>query len=98
MKDSLLIVGSVAYDCIETPLDSADFILGGSASYAALAASFFSSVKIVGVVGNDFKESDISRLAARSIDISAVITAHHLSRMVIGHDVDYVAIWKILNL
>ena len=56
MKDSLLIVGSVAYDCIETPLDSADFILGGSASYAALAASFFSSVKIVGVVGNDFKE------------------------------------------
>ena len=42
MKDSLLIVGSVAYDCIETPLDSADFILGGSASYAALAASFFS--------------------------------------------------------
>lgn len=40
MKDSLLIVGSVAYDCIETPLDSADFILGGSASYAALAASF----------------------------------------------------------
>mgnify|MGYP000672969697 CR=1 FL=1 len=72
MKDSLLIVGSVAYDCIETPLDSADFILGGSASYAALAASFFSSVKIVGVVGNDFKESDISRLAARNIDISAL--------------------------
>ena len=41
MSEKLLVIGSVAYDCIETPDDSADFILGGSASYAALAASYF---------------------------------------------------------
>jgi len=72
MQNTLLVVGSVAYDCIETPLDSADFILGGSSSYAALAASFFCPVKVVGVVGNDFKESDIQRLKARGIDISGL--------------------------
>ena len=66
----LLVFGSVAYDCIETPLDKEDYILGGSASYAALAASYFCPVKMAGVVGCDFKESDIARLKARNIDIS----------------------------
>lgn len=65
-----LVFGSVAYDCIETPLDKEDYILGGSASYAALAASYFCPVKMAGVVGCDFKESDIARLKARNIDIS----------------------------
>lgn len=66
----LLVFGSVAYDCIETPLDKEDYILGGSTSYAALAASYFCPVKMAGVVGCDFKESDIARLKARNIDIS----------------------------
>ena len=66
----LLVFGSVAYDCIETPLDKEDYILGGSASYAALAASYFCPVKMAGVVGCDFKESDIARLKARNIGIS----------------------------
>ncbi len=66
----LLVFGSVAYDCIETPLDKEDYILGGSASYAALAASYFCPVKMAGVVGRDFKESDVARLKARNIDIS----------------------------
>ncbi len=66
----LLVFGSVAYDCIETPLDKEDYILGGSASYAALAASYFCPVKMEGVVGRDFKESDVARLKARNIDIS----------------------------
>ena len=66
----LFVFGSVAYDCIETPLDKEDYILGGSASYAALAASYFCPVKMAGVVGCDFKESDIARLKARNIDIS----------------------------
>lgn len=70
MSEKLLVIGSVAYDCIETPDDSADFILGGSASYAALAASYFAPTIISAVVGNDFKESDIKRLTARSVDIS----------------------------
>ena len=72
MSGKLLVFGTVAYDCIETPSAKADFILGGSASYAALAASFFSPVKIVGIVGNDFKENDLNRLKARGIDVSGL--------------------------
>ncbi len=72
MGDKLLVVGSIAYDCIETPFASADFILGGSASYAALAASYFAPTMLAAVVGNDFKDSDAKRLAARSIDVSNV--------------------------
>ena len=68
-KSELLVVGSVAYDCIETPEASEDFVLGGSASFAALAASYFSPVRLSGIIGCDFKESDIGRLAARGINI-----------------------------
>lgn len=68
-ENSVLVFGSVAYDCIETPFDKADYILGGSASYAALASSFFAPTKMVGVVGGDFKQDDIRRLSARGIDI-----------------------------
>ena len=42
----LLVFGSIAYDCIETPIAKEDYILGGSASYAALAASYFAPVKM----------------------------------------------------
>ncbi len=70
MSEKLLVIGSVAYDCIETPIDHADYILGGSAAYAALAASYFAPTLLSGVVGNDFKESDVKRLTARSIDIT----------------------------
>jgi len=73
MAGKLLVAGSVAYDCIETPLASEDYILGGSASYAALAASYFSPAMMCGIVGNDFKKSDVERLKARSIDISNVV-------------------------
>jgi sugar/nucleoside kinase (ribokinase family) len=48
---NVLVVGTVAFDSIETPLGSAERILGGSASYFALAASFFTSVRMVGVIG-----------------------------------------------
>ena len=71
-NNSVLVFGSVAYDCIETPFDKADYILGGSASYAALACSFFAPTKILGVVGSDFNENDIKRLTARGIDISGL--------------------------
>lgn len=64
-----MITGSVAYDCIETPEHSEDFILGGSASYAALAASFFTPARIVAVVGNDFKKSDVKRLVKRGVNL-----------------------------
>ncbi|MBI2991088.1 MAG: sugar kinase, partial [Deltaproteobacteria bacterium] len=53
---SILVVGTVAFDSIETPHGLAERVLGGSAAYFAVAASFFSPVKIVGIVGEDFPE------------------------------------------
>ena len=51
----LLVVGSIAYDNIKTPLDSVQWALGGSASYAALASSFFAPTMLCGIVGKYFK-------------------------------------------
>lgn len=68
----LLVVGSIAYDNIKTPLDSVQWALGGSASYAALAASFFAPTMLCGIVGKDFKKSDLARLSRRGIDTSNV--------------------------
>ncbi len=70
---SILIVGSVAYDGIETPFGKRDRILGGSATYLSLTSSYFSNdVRIVGVVGNDFAESDIQILKSRKIDLEGL--------------------------
>lgn len=63
----VLVVGSVAYDDIETPAAVSGRVLGGSASYCAIAASYFAPVRLVGVVGEDFAESDIGRYRARDI-------------------------------
>ena len=51
---SLLVVGSVAYDVVETPFGKCEKMLGGSASHFSISASFFTDVSIVGVVGGDF--------------------------------------------
>ena len=59
---SLLVVGSVAIDSIETPHGVAPEILGGSASHFAYAASFFVPVRLVGVVGEDFPRDYLSVL------------------------------------
>lgn len=70
---SVLIVGSVAYDGLETPFGKVDRILGGSASYISLASSYFSQHnRLVGVVGNDFAESDIQKLCNRDIDLTGL--------------------------
>ncbi|HEY6804315.1 MAG TPA: PfkB family carbohydrate kinase [Pyrinomonadaceae bacterium] len=55
---SLLVVGSVAFDAVETPFGKCDQMLGGSASHFSISASFFTDVNIVGVVGGDFTEAD----------------------------------------
>ncbi len=66
---SLIIIGTVAFDAIETPFGKTDKIVGGAATFASLAASYFySKTKIVGVVGDDFKKEDIQRLNAHGID------------------------------
>ncbi|MGA2052437.1 MAG: PfkB family carbohydrate kinase [Opitutales bacterium] len=74
---SVLVVGSVAYDDIITPFATGERILGGSASFAALAASFFAPVRLVGVVGHDFAPRDLDRLRARGIDLAGL--QHDLS-------------------
>src|ERR671914_1724902 len=63
---SLLVVGSVAYDEVETPFGKCEKMLGGSASHFSIAASFFTNVSIVGVVGGDF--TDQSVFDSRGID------------------------------
>ena len=56
---SLLVVGSVAYDALETPFGKKDQILGGSASHFSISASFFTDVSIVAVVGGDFTDHEV---------------------------------------
>ncbi len=68
----VLIVGSVAYDGLKTPYGSAARALGGAATYSSLAASLFSPVRMVGVVGNDFKESDLRMLRRHKINTDLV--------------------------
>jgi sugar/nucleoside kinase (ribokinase family) len=69
---SLVVVGSVAYDAIETPYGKRDRTLGGACTYISLAASYFTPVSIVAVVGDDFAEEDTELLASRSIDLAGL--------------------------
>jgi sugar/nucleoside kinase (ribokinase family) len=69
---SLLVVGSVAFDAIETPLGKVDRTLGGAASYFALAASHFTPVRIVAVVGEDFTKKDEAIFRGRKINLDGV--------------------------
>jgi sugar/nucleoside kinase (ribokinase family) len=69
---SVLVVGTVAFDSIETPFGSAERILGGSASYFALGASFFAGVRVVGVVGKDFPQDYLDLFSERDIDIAGI--------------------------
>jgi sugar/nucleoside kinase (ribokinase family) len=69
---SLLVVGSVAFDAIQTPYGKTDKILGGAATYFSLAASFFTPVRVVAVVGEDFTEKEENVLRARGVDTSGI--------------------------
>ena len=70
---SMLVVGSVAYDGLETPFGKVDRTLGGSATYISLAASYFiNSVNLVGVVGNDFAAEDMELLRSRNINLEGL--------------------------
>src|SRR5438445_6942177 len=73
---SLLIVGSIALDTVKTPVEEHSNLLGGSASYAAVAASFFSPVRLVGIVGDDFPESEFDFWKSRKIDSEGVQRAN----------------------
>jgi len=68
----LLIVGSMAFDDLELPTITAKNVVGGSATYSAYAASVFSPVRIVAVVGDDFPSGDLEALSRRNVDLAGL--------------------------
>jgi sugar/nucleoside kinase (ribokinase family) len=69
---SLVVIGSVAYDAIETPHGKVERTLGGSCTYIALSASYFTKTAIVAVVGDDFANEDRALLASKSVDLAGL--------------------------
>ena len=70
---SLLVVGSVAFDAIKTPYGRTEKILGGAATYFALAASFFTDVRVIAVVGDDYTDQEEQVFRVRKIDTSGIV-------------------------
>jgi sugar/nucleoside kinase (ribokinase family) len=68
----LLVVGSMAFDSVRTPFGEATDVLGGSATYFATAASFFTGVNLIAVVGEDFPEQHVEFLRSRGIDLTGL--------------------------
>jgi len=75
----ILVVGSVAFDTVETPFGRAERVLGGSASFFSVAASFFAPVNLVGVVGRDFGEEQLRVFRERRIDLEGLERADGLT-------------------
>src|SRR5215471_2007460 len=72
---SIAVVGSVAYDSIQTPSGKVDRVLGGAATYFALAASYFTNVRVVAIVGEDFTAQDEDVLRRHRVDTSGIVHA-----------------------
>ena len=71
---SLIVVGTMAFDAIETPFGKTDKIVGGSAIYVAYTASnFIKDVKQVSIVGYDFPEEEMAELSARGVSLEGVV-------------------------
>lgn len=68
----ILVVGSVAFDSIKTPFGERSRIVGGSCTFFSVAASFFTSIRVVGVVGEDFDDEAMSVFAGRRIDLAGL--------------------------
>lgn len=69
----ILVVGSVALDSVETPFGKADNVLGGSATYFSVAASFFAKPRLVAVVGEDFPEEHLALLRKHKVDLAGLV-------------------------
>jgi sugar/nucleoside kinase (ribokinase family) len=76
---SILVVGSVAFDSIETPAGAVDHCLGGAATHFSLAASYFTPVRVIAVVGEDFTAQHESVLTRRGVDTQGIERAKGLS-------------------
>ena len=74
MSKNVVIVGSVAYDDVETPHGARKDMLGGSATYFSVSASRFAHARLVGVIGNDFSTSDRELLNRHEVDITGLVT------------------------
>jgi len=70
---SIVAVGTIGYDTVETQHGSVTAALGGSVSYFALAARFFAPVSIVAAVGTDFRDEDVRLFADRGIDLRGMV-------------------------
>src|SRR6267143_6523654 len=68
----ILVVGSLAYDDVQTPVERRTNVLGGAASYFSFAARLYARVRLVVVIGDDFREEDVERLRARGIDLAGL--------------------------
>src|SRR5258706_13410629 len=73
---SLLVIGTLAYDTVETAYDRRSEVLGGSATYFAAAASGFGALDLVGVVGRDFKPEHLEFFTRRGVDTSGLEEAN----------------------
>ncbi|PYX73952.1 MAG: sugar kinase [Acidobacteria bacterium] len=85
---SILAVGSIAFDTIATPSGRVENVLGGSATYFSLAASYFSEVRVVAVVGDDFTIEHEKTLKARGVDIRGIDRAKGKTFRWGGHYLD----------
>jgi len=70
---NLLVVGTLAYDSVETPAGTAENVLGGAATYFSYAASFFTPVRLVGIIGEDFRPVDKELLTGHGVDFGGVV-------------------------
>ncbi len=82
---SVLVVGSIAYDDVQTPFGKRTSLLGGSATYFSIAASYFTKVKVVGTVGRDFLDNDRDILISHDVDVSGLYTANADTFRWVGH-------------
>lgn len=70
---SLVIIGTVAFDAIETPFGKTDKIVGGAATFASIAASYlYDQIKIVSVIGDDFGDENINKITSKGIDVEGL--------------------------
>jgi len=79
IRNPVLVVGSVALDSVETPFGKADEVLGGSGTYFSSSASHFTTVQLVGVVGDDYPVEKLEPLAARGVDLAGLEKAEGTS-------------------
>jgi len=76
---SLLVVGSMAFDSIKSPFGEVERVVGGSATYFSLAASYLTPVRLVSVVGKDFPKATLDMLSARGVDLQGLKVAEGIT-------------------